>query len=231
MSLEGLKSSYQKLSDQNRLVSSEIEGYRSHIQSLQQELDSLESQRIKLSAMFSDQEETGAMFPETVYRQEIEQLTDKIDSSSEKAIAKAFEQKKGELDTALEQSRKSLRAARSDVDKIKEESAGVAAAMAQLKTRQAQLQQQLAERRSGLDPRSVKEYVHWLDKEIAGLRSRERELKKKLSKAPGEESTDISSFTEENYQLRRRFVALYDENMRLKREVFRLGTLAVSPQP
>lgn len=230
-SLEGLKSSYQKLSEQNRLLASEIEGYRDHILSLRQELDFLESQKKKLSAMLSAHGKTDAMLPEAFYRQEIERLTSEINAASEKALERTFQQKKSELDTALEQSRKSLRAARLDADKIKEESAGAAAAITRLKARHARLQRQITDRQAGLDPGSAKAYAHQLDKEIAKLKSRQRELEKKLSQAPDEESIDISGFTEESYRLRRRFVALHDENMRLKKELFRFGTPGVSPQP
>lgn len=188
MSLEGLKGSYQKLSDRNRLLSSGIEGYRKHIQSLRQELDSL----------------------------------------SEKATGKAFEQKKGELDTALEQSRRNLGAARLDVQTMREQIAG-GAAMAQLKARRAQLQQQLAARQAGVKLESAKAYANRLDKEIAKLKSRQKELERNLSQSSQEKSLEIPSFTEESYQLRRRLVALYDENIRLKKEMFDLGTLAVSP--
>lgn len=228
MSLEGLKDSYQKLSDQNRFLSSEIEGYRKHIQSLRQELDSLASQRTKLSAMPNDQEKAGVMSPEVIDRQEIERLTDEINSNSEKAIERAFQQKKGELDTALEQSRKELRAARLDVKTMREQITG-GAAIAQLKARQAQLQQQLVDRQAGVKLESAKTYANRLDKEIAKLKSRQKELEKKLSQSSQEKPVDIAQFTEESYQLRRRFVALYDENIRLKKEMFHLGTLAVFP--
>ena len=231
VSLKSLKGSYQKLADQNRLLASEIEGYRNHIQSLQQELDFSESHKAKLSAVLHDQEKTGDAFPEAAYRQEIEQLRSQIDATSEKAVERAFQQKKGELDTALERSRGSLRAAHAQVNKLKEESAGVVTSIARLKVRQAQLQQQLADRQAGRDVGSVKAYAHQLDKEITNLRLRQRALDKKLSHAPKEDPGDINKFTEESYNLRRRFVSLSDENMRLKRELFSLGTIAVSPQP
>ena len=228
MSLEGLKDSYQKLSDQNRLLSSEIEGYRNHIQSLRQELDSLASQRTKLSAMPNDQGKAGMMSPEATDRQEIERLTEEIESNSEKAIEKAFQQKKGELDTALEQSRRNLRTARLDVKTTREQSTG-GAIIVQLKARQAQLQQQLVDRQAGVKLESAKAYANRLDKEIAKLKARQKEFEKNLSRSSQEKSADITQFTEESYQLRKRFVALYDENIRLKKEMFRLGTLAVSP--
>ena len=221
VSLEGLKSSYQKLSEQNRLLASEIEGYRKHIRSLQQ----------GSSVTRGGAEKAGGMFPEAIDHQEIEPLTDKLDAASEQVIEKEFQQKKSELEMALEQSRKKLRAARLEADKIKENSAGGASAIAQLKAKQAQLRRQIADRQSNLDIGASRTYVRQLDKEIARLKSRQRELGKKLSPAPDEESADISRFFEETSQLRRRFVALYDENMRLKKELFRFGTLGVSHQP
>lgn len=230
VSLEGLKNSYQKLADQNRLLASGIEGYRGHIQSLQQELDFLESQKTKLLATHEAGENTGAMSPESASRQAIEQLTDKINSTSEKAIEKKFQQKKGELDRALEQGRRTLRAARSNLDKSKKVLDRAATEIVQLKARQAQLQQQLADRQPGIDPPSVKAYAHQMDQEIAQLRSRQSELERKLSHAANDEPVDISKFTEESYRLRRAFVTLSDENMRLKREVFRLGIIAGSSQ-
>lgn len=231
VSLDALKDSYQKFFDQNRFLSSEVEGYRDHIKSLQQEQDSLESQKAKLSALLNDQEKAGAMPPEDVYRQEIEQLTDKINSTSGKAVEKVFQQKKNELDTVLEQSRKRLHAVHLEVDKNQEEPAKAAAEIVQLKARQAQLQQQVADRQSGLGLGSAKEYVRKLDQKIAQLKSRQGELEKKLSRATHNESINISGFTEESYRLRQKFVNLYDENMRLKREVFRLGILAGSSSP
>ena len=231
VSLEGLKSSYQKLSEQNRLLASEIEGYREHIQSLQQELDSLGSQGTGSSVTRGGAEKAGGMFPEAIDHQEIEPLTDKLDAASEQVIEKEFQQKKSELEMALEQSRKNLRAARLEADKIRENSAGGASVIAQLKAKQAQLRRQIADRQSNLDIGASRTYVRQLDKEIAKLKSRQRELGKKLSPATDEESADISRFFEETSQLRRRFVALYDENMRLKKELFRFGTLGVSHQP
>lgn len=231
VSLEGLKSSYQKFSERNRLLASEIEGYREHIQSLQQELDSLGSQRTEWSVTRSGREKAGGMFPEAINRPEIELLTDKLDATSEQAIEEEFRQKKSELEMILEQGRKNLRAARLELDNIKENSAGGASAIAQLKARQAQLRRQIADRQSALDLGASRAYARQLDKEIAKLKLRQRELGKKLSQTPDEESADISRFTEETFQLRRRFVALHDENMRLKKELFRLGTLGVSPQP
>ena len=230
VSLEGLKNSYQKLSDQNRLLASRIEEYREHIQSLRQELALLESRQAELSGILRDPAGTNVAPPEVVYRQDIEQLTEKIDGTSEKAMQKAFQQKKGELDMALEQSRKNLRATRLDVKTIREQ-VTVGAAIAQLKARQAQLQRQLADRQSAVKLESAKAYADQLDKEIAKLKLRQRELEKKLSHALGEESSDISRFTEENYQLRRRFVALRDENMRLKKEMSLLEALSVPPRP
>lgn len=230
MSLEGLKGSYQKLSDRNRLLSSGVEGYREHIQSLRQELDSLASQTTKLSATPGGHEKAGLMSTEAVERQEIKRLTEEIESSSEKAIERAFGREKSELDTALEQSRKNLRTARRDVKTLREQIAEGDAA-GQLKARQAQLQQQLADRQAGVKLESAKAYANRLDKEIAKLKSRQKELERKLSRSSPEEPLEIASFTEESYQLRRRFVALYDENIRLKKEMFDLGTLAVSPQP
>lgn len=208
VSLEGLKSSYQKLSEQNRFLASEIEGYRGHIRSLQQELDSLGPQRTESSVTRGGEEKAGGMFPWAIDRQ-----------------------KKSELETALEQSRKNLRAARLEADKIKENSSGGASAIAQLKARQAQLRRQIADRQSSLDLGASRAYVRQMDKEIAELKSRQRELGKKLSPAPDEESADISRFTEGTFQLRRRFVALHDENMRLKKELFRFGTPSVSSRP
>ena len=231
VSLEGLKSSYQKLSEQNRFLASEIEGHREHIRSLQQELDSFGPQRTESPVTRSGEEKAGGMFSEAIDRQEIELLTDKLDATSEQAIEKEFQQRKSELEMALEQSRKNLRAARLETDKIKENSAGGASAIVQLKARQAQLRRQIADRQSSLDLGASRAYVRQLDKEIAKLKSRQRELGKKLSPAPDEESADISRFTEETFQLRRRFVALHDENMRLKKELFRFGTPGVSPQP
>jgi chromosome segregation ATPase len=231
VSLEGLKNSYQKLSEQNRLLASEIEGYREHIRSLQRELDSFGPQRMESSVTRGGEEKAGGMFPEAIDRQEIELLTGKLDATSEQAIEKEFQQKKSELERALEQSRKNLRAARLEADKIKENSAGGASAIAQLKARQAQLRRQIAGRQSSLDLGASRAYVRQMDKEIAKLKSRQRELGKKLSPAPDEESADISRFTEETFQLRRRFVALHDENMRLKKELFRFGTIGVPPQP
>lgn len=230
MSLEGLKGSYQKLSDQNRLLSAGIDGYRRHIQSLRQELDSLASQRTKLSATPNDHEKAGVMSPEAVDRQEIKRLTEEIESSSEKAIEKAFGREKSELETVLEQSRKNLRAVRLDVKTLREQIAG-GDAIVQLKARQARLQQQLVDRQTGVRLESAKAYANRLDKEIAKLKWRQKELGKKLSRSSQEEPLDIASFTEESYQLRRRFVALHDENIILKKEMFDLGTLAVSPQP
>ncbi|MBI5024515.1 MAG: hypothetical protein HZC18_05875 [Candidatus Omnitrophica bacterium] len=208
VSLEGLKSSYQKLSEQNCLLASEIEGYREHIRSLQQELDSLGPPRTGSSVTRGAEEKAGGMFPGAIDRQ-----------------------KKSELEMALEQSRKNLRAARLEADKIKENSAGRASAIAHLKARQAQLRRQIAGRQSGLDLGASRAYVRQLDKEIAELKSRQREFGKKLSPAPDEGSADISRFTEETFQLRRRFVALHDENMRLKKELFRFGTPGGSSQP
>lgn len=231
VSLEGLKSSYQKLSEQNRLLASEIEGYRKHIRFLQQELDSLGPQRTESSVTRSGEEKAGGMFPGEIDHQEIELLTDKLDGTSEQATEKKFQQKKNELEMVLEQSRKNLRAARLEADKIKENSDGGAAAIAQLKAKQAQLRRQIAGRQSNLDLGASRTYVRQLDKEIAKLKSRQRELGKKLSHTPDEESADISRFVEEASQLRRRFVALHDENMRLKKELFRFGTPGVSPQP
>ncbi len=228
MSLEGLKGSYQKLSDQNRLLSAGIDGYRGHIQSLRQELDSLASKRTELSATPNDHEKAGVMSPEAVDRQEIKRLTEEIESSSEKAIEKAFGQKKSELETVLEESRKNLRAVRLDVKTLREQIAGGDAA-GQLKARQAQLQQQLADRQAGVKLESAKAYANRLDKEIVRLKSRQKELERKLSRSSPEEPLEIASFTEESYQLRRRFVALYDENIRLKKEMFDLGTFAGSP--
>ena len=112
VSLEGLKNSYQKLSEQNRLLASEIEGYREHIRSLQRELDSFGPQRMESSVTRGGEEKAGGMFPEAIDRQEIELLTGKLDATSEQAIEKEFQQKKSELERALEQSRKNLRAAR-----------------------------------------------------------------------------------------------------------------------
>ena len=231
VSLEGLKSSYQKLFEQNRLLASEIAGYREHVRSLQQELDFLGPQKAGSSVPRSGAEKVGGMFPEAIDHQEIELLTDKLDTTSEQAIEKEFQQKKSALEIALEQSRKNLRAARLEADKIKENSAGGASAIAQLKARQAQLRRQIADRQSSLGLGASRAYVRQLDKEIARLKSQQRELGRKLSPAPDEESTDISRFAEETFQLRRRFVALHDENMRLKKELFRFGTLGVSPQP
>ena len=94
VSLEGLKSSYQKLFEQNRLLASEIEGYREHIRSLQQELDSFGPQRTESSVTRGGEEKAGGMFPEAIDRQEIELLTDKLDATSEQAIEKEFQQKK-----------------------------------------------------------------------------------------------------------------------------------------
>ena len=108
VSLEGLKSSYQKLSEQNRLLASEIEGYRKHIRSLQRELDSLGPQGTGSSVTRSGAEKAGGMFPEAIDRQEIELLTGKLDAASEQVIEKEFQQKKSELEMALEQSRKNL---------------------------------------------------------------------------------------------------------------------------
>ncbi|GEM_PF-3269000 len=224
LSLEGLKDSYQKLVDQNRLLTSEVKGYRDHVRPLQQELDSLESQKMKLSVIFDVEEKAGV----EIYRQEIERLMNKLDSASESAIDKAFQQKKNELEAALEQSRKSLRAVQSGVNKHRAGSTGMISAVAQQRARQAQLQRQLADRRVGLDLGSAKGYAHQLDKEIARLKWREKALEKKLSQAPNEEKNNISGFTEESYRLRRRFVALHDENMRLKREVFNLGAISAS---
>ncbi|HCI44878.1 MAG TPA: hypothetical protein DE315_05040 [Candidatus Omnitrophica bacterium] len=228
MSLEGLKDSYQKLSDQNRLLSSEIEGYRKHIQSLRQELDSLASQRTELSAMPGGQGKAGVMSPEASDYQEIRRLKDGINSNSKEAIEGAFQQKKGELDTALEQSRKKLRAARLDVKTMREQNTG-GAVIARLKARRAQLQQQLVDRQAGVKLESAKTYANRLGKEISKLKTRQKELERKLSRSSSEEPIDADQFTEESFQLRKRFVALYDENIRLKKEVFGFGATAVSP--
>ncbi len=142
-----------------------------------------------------------------------------------------FQQKRSELDTALERSRKSLRVAHSNVDKIQRESAGSAETIIRLKGRQAQLRQQIADKEASREPGSVKVYANQLDKEIAKLKSHQKRLAKNLFHGPKEEPVDISGFTEESYQLRRRFVVLQDENMRLRREVLRFGAVAVSPQP
>ncbi len=223
VSLEGLKRSYQKLADQNRLLVSKAEGYRAHIQLLRQELALLESRKGELSGTLRDPAGTNVALPETVYRQDIEQLKKKIDATSEKAIQKTFRQRKNELDAALARNKKSLRAT---IKPATED-----AAVAQLKARQAQLQQQLVDRQAGAKPESTKKYAGQLDKEIAKLKSRQRELEKKLSSAQKKELTNINGLTEESYLLRRKFVNLYDENIRLKREMFHLGTIVVSPQP
>lgn len=221
-SLTGLKNSYQKLLDQNRFLTSEIEAYRSHIQSLNQERGSLKSRKIKLSEMLRDQTKLDNLSPSVVYSQEIEQLKRKIDSVSEKTIEKAFLQKKSDLETALERSRKGVRAVRSNMDRIQGESAGSAALITQLKQRQAQLQRQIPDAQSALEVESAKAYARQLDKEIARLEALEKKLQMSLSRNHGEEEADMAILTEEGYQLRRKFVDLQDENLRLKREVSRL---------
>ncbi len=231
VSLESLKGSYQKLSDQNRLVSSEIEGCRGQILSLRQELDSLESQKAKWSPVLNGQDKAKGMTLEDIYQREIEQLTDKLAAISEKVNEKVFQQKKDELDAILEQSKKNLRAARLKLDEGKTESAKAATLIAQLTARRAQLQRQFADRQASLDLGSAKVYARRLDQEIAKLRSSQRELEGKLAQASNGESVEIGRFTEEDYQLRRKFLSLHDENMRLKREALRLGTFAVSPRP
>ncbi len=228
-SLQSLKESYQKLVDQNRLLISETQGHRERLRSLQEELDSLGSPENILSTNPGGQSQIETGSSEATYRQEIEYLEDQIDSISEKSLDREFQQKKSELDTALEHSKKKLHVARLDVNKVKDESTATAAAIAQLKVKQAQLQRQIAGKQTGQDLTSAKVYAGQLNGEIAALRSRQQALEKELSRSAKKDDIEIGGFTDESYLLRRRFVSLHDENMRLKRELFDLGTFGLFP--
>lgn len=209
-SLKELKQSYQKLVDQNRFLTSQIETYRNEIPALSKELESLESDKAIFSHQINADQTTAS-----VYQQEIEELKQKIGSLSRQVPENTLEERKKQLQQEIAANKVNLHRDRLELERLKREPAESAKIINQLKAVQAQLQRQILNNKSRWEIESAKAYVRQLDQEIAKLKLEREKLEK------SDEGGDISNLTEESYQLRRRFMTLEYENMRLKKEISR----------